>query len=42
MPVIIDKIDLYKIEMMSRKLKVIRITRKLCGANITYAVYSRG
>lgn len=36
MPVIIDKKDLYKIEMMSRKLKVIRITRKLCGAKYKY------
>lgn len=35
-PVMIDKKDFYKIEMLSRKIKVIRITRKLCGSKYKY------
>ena len=38
MPMKIDKKDFYKIEMLSKKLKVIRITRKLCGSKYKYYV----
>ena len=38
MPVVIDNTDLYKIEMLSRKAKIIRITRKLCGSKYKYYV----
>ena len=36
MPMKIDKKDLYKMEMLSKKLKIIRITRKLCGSKYKY------
>ena len=36
MPMKIDKKDLYKIEMLTHKLKIIRITRKLCGSKYQY------
>lgn len=38
MPIMIDEKDLYKIEMLSRKIKVIRIIRKLCGSKYKYYV----
>lgn len=38
MPVMIDEKDLYKIEMLSRKIKVVRIIRKLCGSKYKYFV----
>lgn len=35
-PLMIDENDFYKIEMLSRKIKIIRITRKLCGSRYRY------
>lgn len=36
MPIMVDEKDLYKIEMLSRKIKIIRIIRKLCGSKYRY------